>query len=514
MLSYETAPRLSGLTPVRQAASARYLPLLCLGAIASLCVILRLIHLGSLSLWTDEIFSRYYYQLFGLKFLWTEGLRAEPTPPLYYILLAGWMRVFGTSEQAIRSLSVAASVLALPLLYLLGRELGTRSQALLGSLLFALSPFALYFAQEARAYALTLIPATAVLVAVARFLRDPRATAVLVGYAVAAILCLYTHATLLLLLAACNLAVLASIASSDRSDRVRAMSLWLLTNVIVGVAAFPYLREMLAASRFGGLDWIPPLSARSIAVALSALISGVATPPSLPGIEVTILFIGVLIASLWSSPPDRRAFIVLAIIPGLFLGLTILASLARPILLPRILCWMSAPLCLLIAGQLLSRSRLAIVLRGTTALTFALGLTFQIAFADGLKEPWREAFGNLNPQLQQADIVVISPRFNPLILRYYATGVHTVRVWDEHLPPTIMTFVAPKLGVSDISRAAIRQAIDAGKPVWIIANFTDQNFLATLFAETRKPDLYRQWKCRNLTCISAIAWHVSPPSQP
>lgn len=514
MLTFQTAPRLRSYTSVPQAINARHLPLLYLGIIVSVCVILRVIHLGSLSLWTDEIFSRYYYQLFGLKFLWTEGLRAEPTPPLYYMLLEAWMRLFGTSEQAIRSLSVTTSILALPLLYLLGRELGTRAQALLGSLLFSLSPFALYFAQEARAYALTLIPATAVLVTVARFLRDTRSNTALAGYAVSATLCLYVHATLLLLVMACNLVVVVSIASSGRSYRVRAISLWLLTNVIVAAAAFPYLREMLAASRFGGLDWIPPLSARSVAVALSALISGVATPPSLPGIEITILFFGLLIASLWTSPPDRRAFIVLAIIPALFLGFAIFASLVRPILLPRILCWMSAPLCLLTAGQLLSRSRFGIALRGATALTFAVGLTFQIAFADGLKEPWREALGSLNPQLERADIVVISPRFNPLILRYYAPGVHNIRVWDEHLQPTIMTFVAPKLGVSDMSRAAILQAIATGKPVWIIANFTDQKFLASLLAEARTPDFYQQWQCRKLTCISAAAWHASPQTQP
>ena len=514
MLSPGAAPQLSRLTPVRRATTARYLPLLYLGAIAGLCLVLRLIHLGSLSLWTDEIFSRYYYELFGLKFLWTEGLRAEPTPPLYYMLLEAWMRLFGSSESAIRSFSVAASVLTLPLLYMLGRELGRRSQALLGSLLFALSPFALYFAQEARAYALTLIPATALLVAVARFLRDPRSTAALVGFAVAAILCLYTHATLLLLVAACNLAVLASIGFSNRSDRSRAIAVWLLTNVIVAVVAVPYLREMLAASRFGGLDWIPPLSARGVAVSLSALISGIATPPSLPGIEITTLFIGVLIASLWANPPERRAFVVLAIIPALFLALAILASLVRPILLPRILCWMSVPLCLLTAGQLLSRSRLGIALRGATALTFAVGLTFQLANARGLKEPWRQALASLTPELRQADIVVVSPRFNPLILRYYASGVHNIRVWDEQLPPTIITFVAPKLGVSDISRTDILQAIAAGKPVWIVANFLDQDFLTSLLAESRKPDIYRQWRCRKLTCIAVAGWHTSSPPSP
>jgi uncharacterized membrane protein len=504
MLSYEAVPRLRGFAALRPTATVS--PAFYLSLIVGLCIVVRVIHLGSLSLWSDEIFSRYYYDLFGIKFLLTEGLRAEPTPPLYYLLLAGWMHLFGTSEEALRSFSVVASVLAVPLLYMLGRELGTRSQALLGSVLFALSPFELYFAQEARAYALTLIPATIVLLAVARLLRDPHSKATLACYGAGAVLCLYTHATLLLLIVACNLTVLPYLACTGKSDRLRAIAAWLLTNVVVAALTFPYLREMVAASQFGGLDWIPPLSARSVAVSLSALIAGVATPPSWPGVELATLLIGVLLVSVWTRPPSQRAFLVLGIIPTGFLALAILASLVRPILLPRILCWMVVPLCLLTAGQLLDRARFANLLRAVTALILAVGLTFQIGFADGLKEPWRQALATVGPELRKADLVVISPRFDPLILHYYASGVQNLRVWDEGLPPTIMTLVAPKIGVATISREAIQHAIAAGQHVWVLANFTDQAFLASLLSQTPKPSTYRQWKCRTLTCITAADW--------
>src|SRR6476659_9506369 len=51
--------------------------------ILCVAVAVRTIHLGDLSLWTDELFSRYYAELFGFQFLWTTGLGQEDTPPLY-----------------------------------------------------------------------------------------------------------------------------------------------------------------------------------------------------------------------------------------------------------------------------------------------------------------------------------------------------------------------------------------------------------------------------------------------
>jgi hypothetical protein len=136
----------------------------------------------------------------------------------------------------------------------------------------------------------------------------------------------------------------------------------------------------------------------------------------------------------------------------------------------------------------------------------AVGLTFQLGFTAGLKEPWRQALETVGPELRQADLVVISPRFNPLIMHYYANGVRNVRVWEEGLPPTVMTFVAPKIGVFPISRDAIRQSIAAGQRVWIFANFTDQSLLSSLLTETPKPARDLDWPCRKITCITAVGW--------
>ena len=79
------APQTSGTSPVRGRIS---LEILALGFIIVLCVALRAYHIGAASLWSDEIFSRYYGDLFGLHYLVTDGLSREPTPPTYYCLLS------------------------------------------------------------------------------------------------------------------------------------------------------------------------------------------------------------------------------------------------------------------------------------------------------------------------------------------------------------------------------------------------------------------------------------------
>src|ERR1700733_1907242 len=147
---------------------------IALGFIIILCASLRFYHLGAASLWSDEIFSRYYVDVFGLHYVLTDGLSRETNPPTYYLLLRGWISLFGASEVALRSLSAAASILCVPVTYLLGRELGGKSRGLAGALLVALCPASVYFAQETRAYALFMFAATIVLWAAAVYQRNSR----------------------------------------------------------------------------------------------------------------------------------------------------------------------------------------------------------------------------------------------------------------------------------------------------------------------------------------------------
>ncbi|MBD2386817.1 glycosyltransferase family 39 protein [Cylindrospermum sp. FACHB-282] len=76
-------------------------------------------------------------------------------PPAYYVITWFWVQWFGNSVAAFRSLSALLSLLALPCIYWLCRELFDSSlTAWIAVALIGISPFHVLYAQEAREYSL------------------------------------------------------------------------------------------------------------------------------------------------------------------------------------------------------------------------------------------------------------------------------------------------------------------------------------------------------------------------
>jgi mannosyltransferase len=78
----------------------------------------------------------------------------ERSPPGYYILIWVWTKVFGTGVAALRSLSALFGTLTVPAVYLAARELASKRAGLIAAALTAVSPFLVWYSQEARSYAL------------------------------------------------------------------------------------------------------------------------------------------------------------------------------------------------------------------------------------------------------------------------------------------------------------------------------------------------------------------------
>ncbi len=76
-------------------------------------------------------------------------------PPLYYVLARFWAQLFGSSVAAMRSLAAVISLLVFPAVYWLAWELFESSAvAWMAIAIFAISPYHILFAQEARQYSL------------------------------------------------------------------------------------------------------------------------------------------------------------------------------------------------------------------------------------------------------------------------------------------------------------------------------------------------------------------------
>lgn len=77
--------------------------------------------------------------------------------PLYFLTLHFWIKVFGTSNIALRSLSVVFFLLTLPVVYKLAALNTDKKTALLSTAFFCLSPFITWYSSEARMYTLLLL---------------------------------------------------------------------------------------------------------------------------------------------------------------------------------------------------------------------------------------------------------------------------------------------------------------------------------------------------------------------
>jgi uncharacterized membrane protein len=116
---------------------------------------LRLHRLDFQPLWGDEGWSFYFASLSLGELL---RLTAEDIhPPLYYTVLAGWLRLAGSTPESARFLSVLFGTMLVPLAYRLAGRLFDRMAGLSVAAVITLAPMAVYYSQEVRMYGLVTL---------------------------------------------------------------------------------------------------------------------------------------------------------------------------------------------------------------------------------------------------------------------------------------------------------------------------------------------------------------------
>jgi 4-amino-4-deoxy-L-arabinose transferase-like glycosyltransferase len=155
-----------------------------------LAALLRLLQLGSESLWWDEALTVAIVRLDWGSFSWVLSHK-EANMGLYYCLLRLWINL-GESEFVLRSLSALTGVLGVSLVYVLGKRLFDTKVGLMGAALLATNSFHIQYSQEARGYSLmvllTALSSLFFLRAIEQSSRNEWA-----GYILTATLAVYTH---------------------------------------------------------------------------------------------------------------------------------------------------------------------------------------------------------------------------------------------------------------------------------------------------------------------------------
>ena len=255
---------------------------------------------GSTSdLWLDEALSVHIAALPVGDLL--DALRADGHPPLYYLVLHGWIALFGDGDEAVRSLSGVLSVLTLPLAWIAGVRYGGRTVALAAVVLLATNPFAVRYATEARMYALVMALVLLGWLCVRRALHDGSRLA-LAGTTLTSGLLLLTHYWSFYLLAATGV-LLVWLA---RRGVARARP------VIVAVAAggllfLPWLVAFLDQAGSTGTPWGRPARPTSV-VTISLTDWGGGTLNGLNG-EAQLLGLGLallVLPAVFARPLDGR----------------------------------------------------------------------------------------------------------------------------------------------------------------------------------------------------------------
>jgi uncharacterized membrane protein len=210
--------------------------------------LLRFTRLGAQSIWIDE----------GMSIAWidviaNDGLRVllhNIHGPLHAAAIYATSRI-SESEWWLRLPSAVAGVLTVPLLAHVGRRLWGARVGLTAATLLALSPFALYYAQEVRGYAFAILFATTTLGAAWAFAVRPRVGAV-VGLVVSETLGILSNLNGIFL----ALGVSGWLIVRLRQDR-RALLLWFVAHALVAVALLPYAlraNQQIRPARLVGVE--------------------------------------------------------------------------------------------------------------------------------------------------------------------------------------------------------------------------------------------------------------------
>ncbi len=464
------------------------------GAIlAGLVVASLLLHLEGLGqrLWMDEGIS---IGIASHRAAAIPGLMAKDgSPPLYYLVLHGWMAVFGRSEVATHALSLVLALAAVPVGLWAGWSLFGRRVGWITAVLLATCPFLGIYAGETRMYTLVVLLsllATASYLHVFAFDRSGYLPLFVVSSAAS----LYTHNWAIYLALGLAIGLVPCLRGAARADGTapRSPGKWrraVLGFGAVGLAYLPWLPTLRAQAGHTGAPWSARPSAR-LAVSTVADLLG---DPYERVLVILLLTAGIALVALLRGPvsPEQRGVAALAVTAAVILGAGWLVAQAKPAWSVRYLAVLF-PAVVLLAATGLARSgaqglvAMVLILLFWTQPLGRLTGAYQPPPRDDANDKQLAAL--VAPRLRPGDVVVAAQMEEVPVLRYY-------------LGPA-MRFADPTGVVADPTVADWRDAssrLAAAQPArWIGP-----------LVEGLAPGAHVYLVCRAATDTPTLAWFVT-----
>lgn len=419
------------------------LPLELLGIVV-VGTALRLFQLGKESLWIDEALSITFATERTLRYLVIELPQLDPHPPLYYVLLYGWLRLpfVNQTETMVRLFSVLLGIATIPILYAIGRRVFDRWAGGVAALFFAVSPFQIWYAQEARMYTLFVFLTVASFFALLKVL-DERSILWATAYVLAAVLLGYTHVFGAFVLAAQAIYLLwqGAFGTSSRVSLLEASAL--IGTVLLLLLPWEYLliERVLFPTREVAeqTTWIQAPGVYSLwqVFTLSAfgyayvdVYSSLSAPPGVIVFIPVAVFATVWLASLATGRTNRELLRKLrtsnpAVVLLLLWLLTpvvlpfIVSVTAMPIFAMRYIIVAAPAIFLLLAGSV----RFISYSTGRNLLVAVLIIGMLVPlpgyYANDQKSEWRDATQYLETNGDSDDLIFVIPDWSEAAFDYY-----------------------------------------------------------------------------------------------
>lgn len=424
---------------------------------------LRLYHINQVPLRGDEAFTVIHWMREPLSDTLANIATVDPQPPLAYLIYHIWGFLTGTGEQTVRLLPALLNLIGVPALYALGKRIGGRRVGLLAALLWAVHPYQIWHAQDARNYGIWAAASSVSLWLGLRAVEHDRRVDWAL-YVIAAAAAAYLYYLELFALVVINLYVLLT----RWRDR-RLLLRWLGAQVAIGLLLAPwYLQErLLVSSGYGGTaggfeleklwTWFIP-----------TLTFGDALPASLAGWiwRPLLVALGAGMWVLWRR--DRRHALLIGLLATLPLVLLSIVSTRMNVFAHRYVL-AAAPAYVLLLTMLvvaLLRSRAGgMIARASGALLLVAVLAIQLGslttyYFDYTKSPdWRALASYLSERSSPDD----------LIIQGAADEAYTFYADQYQIPAEGIRLPASERQPNDEIGAVLAERAPQGASIWRVA---------------------------------------------
>jgi uncharacterized membrane protein len=374
------------------------------------------------SLWRDEAFSILAAER-PLGFIVS---RLGFEPPVYYAMLHFWIRIFGESEIATRSLSLLGLVLATIIIIRWSEHMFKKHWlAWFTPLFFILNPMLLYYAFEVRTYGWYMFFATASLYAYSHKKWFWFTTSAILGF--------YTHTYFMFHLTAIGIHWLVfDVWKRSHTWKSITRDTAFKSFLTIGFAMAPWLIKIIQeASRLKN-SWYYPVDLHLVYSLLGNMFTGYEGTPwygwtYTKYLSILLLLFGVLA---YRDSKEKRRNLLFLFCVGIPLGLCVGISFIKPLFVNRYLVSSTIALVLVVIAAIQSiRNATVQKICAASLLALVIGINWWFP-QQHAKLPIRETMNSINSIRKTTDVYFAATPIIYLEVKYYASDRSRVYLYN------------------------------------------------------------------------------------